>query len=304
MKRVHRIAVLVMTVCLILGTMAVSVYADYEHELTVSPGNGKFSEGNKISGKSITVTDGLTGTITVGGKKVTVTPPDDDHFVTGIKVAGKDNASATVGTVTLKDEDVDYVVSYGLKSNMVEYTVRYIDLATNTAMDTETHFGVIGEKPVVTFKYFDGYAPANAYAITQTLTGDPSANVIEFTYNQVDAEGNVVNVIINDGGAANAGAGGAGGAGGAAGAGGAGGAGGADGANIGDGAVPQAGPADLQDNDVPTTDNPDGTTAIDDNESPATNWGTIAGGAALVAAIAAAVALLLKRRKEAEEADE
>lgn len=310
MKRMQRIAVLAMTVCLILGTMAVSVFAeDYEHKVTVSPGNGTFSEGSSLTGKSITVQDGLTGKVTVGDKTVTVTPPEN-HFVMGMKEAGLDNSTYKVGKVDVGDKDVEYVIAYGLKSNMVEYTVTYQDLTNGTTLGSETHYGVIGDKPVVSYKYFEGYVPANAYAMTGTLSENASDNVFAFTYNvaEYDEEGNIVNIIINDGGGA-AGAGGAGGAAGGAG-GAAGGAGGADGANIGDGAVPQAGPADLVDIDNPDTPragdtNGDGVIdendTIEDNKTPGADWSKIGIGAGAAAVVAIAAAILAKRRKEDEE---
>jgi len=208
MKRMHRIAVLVMTVCLVLGTMTLSVFADYDHQLTVSPGNGSFESGSDVLiGDTITLTTGLDAD--VNGEKVT--PPDENHFVTGVKIAGLDNASTTIGPITKGDKDVDYVVAYGLKSNMVEYTVNYVDLnAGGAVMDSETHYGVIGDKPVVSYKYFEGYTPSNAYALTKKLTNDPANNIFDFEYLQVDNEGNVITVLIGGGGATGAGGGGAG----------------------------------------------------------------------------------------------
>lgn len=311
MKRMRRIAVLAMTVALILGTMAVSVFAadEYEHKLTVSPGNGS---GSTMTGDSITIEQNsdFTGTLTVDGKSSTVAPPDDNHFVTGIKVAGRDNASTTVpvSPISVKDEDVEYVVTYGLKSNMVSYTVTYT--GPDGELGSDTFYGVIGDKPVVTYKYFEGYEPANAYSLTKTLKADTSENVFEFTYNEAATGGTNVVTVNTGGGAGNAGGGGAGGGAGGGGAagGGAGGAGGAaGGANIADAATPTAEPAELIDIDnpeTPTTENPgdaENIETIDDSKTPGTNWSTVGIGAGAAAVVAIAAALIAKRRKDEEE---
>ena len=129
MNRMRRIAVLAMTVCLILGTMAVRVYADdYPYKLTVSPGNGSGSTATAEKSIKIDQNADFTGTVTIDeGESFTVSPPDENHFVTGMKEAGRDNETTKLGTVTVKDKDVEYVVTYGLKSNMVSYTVTYAE---------------------------------------------------------------------------------------------------------------------------------------------------------------------------------
>jgi len=313
-RRMQRLAVLAMTVCLILGTMAVSVFADYDYDMTVSAGRGQIDGKQSVdcdTAQASTV-DPENSSVIIDGKTLKVTPPDADHFVIGLKETGHDNSQLFTGEVSLanRKEDTNLVVAYGLKSDMVEYTVSYVDRAGDELLASETHYGVDGSKPVVAYKYIDGYLPF-AYNITGTITRG-GANEFIFYYDEVDVEGNVITIIDNNGGGAGGAGGGAGGAGGAGGgAGGAGGAAGAGdgGANIGDGATPAAQPADLVDIDngeTPTTDNPDGTTPdsaeIDDNETPKANWGLIGGGAAAVVAIAAAaLAIARRRRKEDEE---
>ena len=195
----------------------------------------------------------------------------------------------------------------------MKYQVRYVNEAGTDILPIETHYGANGTRQVVSFKHVEGYLP-DAYNRIGTLQKG-TTTVFTFIYSPVpEGAANVV-VVPGAGGAAAAGGAGAAGAGaagagaaGAAGAGGAVGAGGAAGAAIADGAVPAAGPADVVDidnGDTPTTDTPDGTTAIDDNKTPkaSTNWGLIGGGAAVVAAIAAAVLAIARRRRD-EETDE
>lgn len=311
MKRMQRIAVLAMAVCLILGTMAVSVFAEgegYDHKMTVSAGRGSFGSEDTVpaSTAEAVTTDPLANKVKIDGKEVSVTTPDDSkYFVTGLRDAGHDSVDGLLtGEISVagRDEDVELVVAYGLKSDMVQYTVQYIDYSTNTAMPglpAETHYGAIGQKPVIAYKYADGYLP-EAYAATKTLKADPSENVITFWYYPVDAEGNIITITTGGGGAA--GAGGAGGAGGAA------------GTNIGDAGVPLAnGPADvvdLDDNQTPLAGDTNGDGVvdekdIDDSKTPgASPWKTVGIGAGAIAVVAAAAAVIARRRRDYEEEDE
>lgn len=305
--KIRKLAVLAMTFCLIMGTMAVSSFAAYENEMTVSAGNGSFSGSVPANIQSVTPVTGTDGALNItdkDGKETTVkvTPPAN-HFVSGVRIAGRD--AVQTGKQELKDKDVELVVTYGLKSNMVKYTVNYTNAAGGTVPGlpaSEEFYGVIGDKPVVSYKYAEGYLP-QAYRLTGTLSD--GENVFEFVYYQVDAEGNVI--VINDGttttGAAGAGAGaGAGGAGAGAGAG----ANAADGTAIGDNATPLAnGPADivdLDDNNTPKADADD--VEAEDGKTPLSMPVKVGGVAAIIAAIAALVAYLAKRNTEYEDDDE
>lgn len=283
-------------------------YADYTHTLTVSAGAGTFNDGtddiNLVkNGETTAYVQSNATSIKVGEKTYDIKtmpdglePAESKYFVRGLKVAGDDNDNAKVGTINLAtgqghlgNEDVELVVAYGLKSNMVKYTVNYFEYGTNAALaPSETHYGVVGDKPVVSFKYFDGYLPRDLN-ITGTIAADGST-IFTFYYYEVDLNGNIIIINDGDGGAGAGGAGGAGAAGDNA------------GANIGDNDTPLAnGPNDIVDIDngqTPTTDGTD----IDGNKTPGANWALIGGGAALVAAIAAAAIIFFRRRRDEEEA--
>ena len=312
MKRFRTIAVLAMSIFMIVGSMSVFA-APYEHKVSVSAGNGSLSAdlgtGTKAS------IDVANAKATVGDKTADVKAPGK-HYVIGYKIAGHDNSEIVTSidvnspTSYVHGKDVELVVAYGLESDIVKYQVRYVNEAGTDILPIETHYGANGTRQVVSFKHVEGYLP-DAYNRIGTLQKG-TTTVFTFIYSPAP-EGAANVVVVPGGGAAAAGAGAAGGAAGAAGAGAAGaggavGAGGAAGAAIADGAVPAAGPADVVDidnGDTPTTDTPDGTTAIDDNKTPkaSTNWGLIGGGAAVVAAIAAA-ALAIARRRRDEETEE
>lgn len=300
MINIRKAAVLLMTLCLMIGTMAVSAYAadEYPSVMTISAGNGTFEKSIPDGVLSVTPVTGPDGAVTVttseGSATIKVKAPEN-HFVNGVRIAGRDNV--LTGTQTLSDADVDVVVTYGLKTNMVKYTVNYVNAAGGTVPGlpaSETFYGVVGNKPVVAYKYAEGYLP-QAYNLTGTLSD--GENVFTFTYYEVDAEGNVI--TVNDGtagGNAGAGANGAG-ANGAADA----------GTAIGDNAAPLAdGPAeivDLDDNATPQAGNAEG---IADSETPKAGLGrgAIAGIAAAVVAVAAAAVAFIRRRAEYEYEDD
>ena len=170
---------------------------------------------------------------------------------------------------------------------MIDYTIRYVDENDADLLTSETHYGVIGDQPVVSFKYVDGYLP-DAYHATKKLKPDSAENVFKFTYTPVQAaEGET---IIDNGGNAggNAAAGGAAAPGNAV----APGAAAAPGAAvIGDNATPQA----INDLDTPMA----GVDDEEDNEGGSSIPYIIAGiiAAAIIAALAAFFA---KRRREEE----
>ncbi|MBR0456133.1 MAG: hypothetical protein IJJ01_05635 [Firmicutes bacterium] len=297
MKKVQRIAVLVLSACLVFGMMTVSAFGDdgYKHQLEVTAGNGSFSSGSTLKGTTASI-DIDNAQLTVGDDTVDITAPDENHFVIGMKVTGHDNSEVITGTVDLANynEDESLVVAYGLKSNMIKYTIRYITADGSTVLHKqEEHYGVVGQKPVVAYKYVEGYLP-DAYNRTGELKRG-SDNVFTFYYYPVDNAGQIItvqdgNIVINgnaaaNANAANAAAGNAAGNANAA-------------ANIGDGAVPLANaPAntvDIDDSDTPLA-NPDEEEGGGGSALP-----YIIGGVA-VAAIIAAIAAFLARRRAGEE---
>jgi len=310
MKKFRIIAVLAIAFCFLLGTTA--VYG-YDHSVTVSAGNGSFDK-DPVAGTVATI-DTEKGEVDINGKTSTLVempdkkaPADSKYFVTGMKITGHDNGEGddyvfadsvditdSNAPDSYRDKDTELVVAYGLKSNMVKYTISYLDQNRAELHPSETHYGVIGQKPVVSYKYIQGYLP-QAYKLAKRLTNNPADNVFEFTYSPTQAaEGNT---IINNTGNANAAAGNAAGnaaAGNAAAGNAAGNAGANAGANagttIGDNATPLA----IDDQDTPLA-NPD-----EEEKDGGSPLMYIIGGVVVAAAIAAAIAAFLARRRAGEE---
>lgn len=105
------------------------------------------------------------------------------YYVSGIRESGKDNydpAHPQVSAITVKG-DADYVVAYGILGSSVAYTVNYVNTAGAPLIPADTHYGNVGDKPVIAFKYIENYFP-NAYNLTRTLSANAADNVFTFVY--------------------------------------------------------------------------------------------------------------------------
>ncbi len=146
------------------------------------------------------------------GDTVYITPQaaasaaDEKYYVRGVRRSGRDNSEATESSFRIAS-DRDYVIAYGIKGDMVAYTVNYLDADGNRLLASDTYYGVVGERQYVSARYVDGYQP-QALNLVKTLSGNEAENVFDFQYSQAQAGG---------GAAADAGAGEAGDAGGAVG---------------------------------------------------------------------------------------
>ena len=219
---------------------------------------------------------------------------DERYYVRGIAQAGREESEAAQGTFTV-DGNRDFVAAYGIKGDMVAYTVQYVDIAGNALLDSDTYYGNPGERQYVSSRYVDGYLP-QAWNLVKTLSANESENVFTFTYTAA-AAGTVTTPPAADAGTGTGTA--AGGAAGGDGAAGAGAAGDADVEAEADGLV-----------EAPDEEVPQDLVNLDDEEVPLANVkkdrpGTVmshlpvyigVGAMALVALIVAAV-YLKKRRK-------
>ena len=88
------------------------------------------------------------------------------YYFKGYRTSGKDNRD----TGGLRDhifvtQDMDFVVAYGSRGQMVKYTVRFVEQGTGKALTNdagkteETYEGKVGDKPVVAYSYVPGYRP-------------------------------------------------------------------------------------------------------------------------------------------------
>ena len=289
--RKNLIAVILLSLMLLLGT-GVNAFAEdgssgdtgkpYSYKVFVYAGNQGTFKGQKE----------WSTTYENGGDVVTFSIDDvqvtnDKYVVRGFKLAGHDNDETFFTRVTFNGGgDVSYVVSYRILGDMVPYKVNYVG-QDGTKLGSDTYYGMIGDKPVISFKYFEGYVP-NAYTLSKTLVGDPSQDVFTFTYskgnaqngnqngqngqNGQNANGNRAGVAANAPGTAGNPAG-------------------TNTAAIGNNGVPLADP------DVPLTD-PDVPQYVDLDENGGINWVLITGIAGGVLAVIALLLLLLRKRRK------
>lgn len=180
MKKWKRLLVSLLTVSMTLGASTMSVMADdttpYTYKVTLSAGNkGTINGQNKI--EQTNIASGSTVTFNLNDIQVT----DDKYYVKGIRLSGRDNDEALAAPSFTVDKDTDYVVAYGIKGNMVAYTVNYQDASGKSLAESQTFYGNVGDKPVVAYRYVENYIP-DALALTKTLSDNESENVFTFTY--------------------------------------------------------------------------------------------------------------------------
>lgn len=180
MKKWKRLLVSLLTVSMTLGASTMSVMADdttpYTYKVTLSAGNkGTINGQNKI--EQTNIASGSTVTFNLNDIQVT----DDKYYVKGIRLSGRENNETLAAPSFTVDKDADYVVAYGIKGNMVAYTVNYQDASGKSLAESQTFYGNIGDKPVVAYRYIENYIP-DALALTKTLSDNESENVFTFTY--------------------------------------------------------------------------------------------------------------------------
>lgn len=110
------------------------------------------------------------------------------YYVQGVRLSGRDNDNASVDASAFTVEgDEDYVVAYGIRGEMVAYTVNYLDEDGSALAPSRTYYGNVGDKPVVAYLYMEGYMP-QALSLTKTLSQNEAENVFDFTYRETTPE--------------------------------------------------------------------------------------------------------------------
>ena len=109
----------------------------------------------------------------------------EKYYVRGLKLAGHDNDEISNSfyqsyTFDVK-EDLAFSVAYGVKGGMVKYTVDYVDTDGKKLIDSDVHYGMPGDKPVVSYRYIKDYIPEISNAM-KTLTDNEDDNHFVFTY--------------------------------------------------------------------------------------------------------------------------
>lgn len=178
---------------MIIGTGALA--KGYDYTIRIYAGNQGTIDGKQEI--SVSVPQDSTYILDVDELNIKLT--NSKYYVKGLKPAGHEaDADSLIISQTIRvTEDQQYVVIYGIKKKLVSYTVRYMDANNKVLLPQATYYGLVGEKPVVSFRYVEGYQPT-AYNETKTLVSKESDNVFTFRYTPVKTNTVVVNQTDNN----------------------------------------------------------------------------------------------------------
>lgn len=157
------------------GTTGLSVESDADYNVSGSDSEVVVSG---LQAGDVVSFDAQGGTVSLDA--------DSKYYVKGVRVSGRDNNTVEASSFHVT-EDRDYVVAYGIKGDITNYTVNYHDVNGNELAPSRTYYGNIGDKPVVAHLYVENYTP-QALALTKTLSSNEADNVFTFTYSEVEPE--------------------------------------------------------------------------------------------------------------------
>lgn len=184
-------AAMVLSLMMIMEMPAQAKPAAYTYRIRVFAGKqGTFLDGStekEYTGKSFDIND-----IKVEPAVAEDGSAYQKYYVKGVKPSGSD-LSENLGNTSFVDveSDMDYVVVYGVRGVMTNYTVNYVDADGNALAQSRTYEGNIGDKPIVPYLYIEGYTP-QAYSLTMTLRSAeerPEGNIFTFRYTPVPVVG-------------------------------------------------------------------------------------------------------------------
>ncbi len=170
-----------------------AAYADeYTYSVTIYSGNqGSFGKNGDTVKKITGLKYGEKMTLDMSELDVKVND-SKKYYAKGLKLSGHDNdeiSATTYQTYTFDvKEDMSFNVAYGIKGGMVKYTVDYQDQGGKKLRETDTYYGMAGDKPVVSYRYIEGYEPDYTNA-AKTLTENEKDNHFVFKYVVAEGEG-------------------------------------------------------------------------------------------------------------------
>lgn len=175
-KVIRALRMLVLATVLVCLTAVPALAEEYTYTVRVFGGNKGRVKGKDTYVVSTDYAYGDNCTLSRDWVKVT----DSKYYVKGFRISGRDEMCKESFKVT---EDTDIVVAYGVKGDMVDYTINFVEYGTGKALKSDsgetslTLKGNVGDKPVVAAAYVPGYRPLYEN-ITGTLKeGDNSWNL-------------------------------------------------------------------------------------------------------------------------------
>ena len=177
--------------------------ADTKAAVSVTNGDSQVAVEPVVDGDKITVAGLKKGdkvAFTAQASGAVTLAEDSKYYVKGFRLSGRDNNTASDKTAAENaifdiTGDTDYVVAYGILGDQVKYTVKYVHENGKKLAEDDVFYGNVGDKPVIAFKYIQGYNP-KVYGLTKTLETDESKNVFEFVY--TDATSPTIEEIVTE----------------------------------------------------------------------------------------------------------
>lgn len=178
MKRLNKILSLFMTLVLFLSLMITPTSA-YGYKVTLYTGNKGTIQGNTSLDVQVEKGQQISFNLT----KIEL-QKESPYYIKGIRLSGHDSIDTLASATFDVEADQEYVVVYGVKGQQVAYMIRYVDKQGKELLPQETLYGNVGDKPVIAYKYVEGYLPQTT-AFTKTLSDNEKDNVFTFVYNNV-----------------------------------------------------------------------------------------------------------------------
>ena len=186
MKRIFKLLPVFLLVMAVSLGQCFAASSTYGYSITIFSGNQGAFKGDV---KKVQISGNYNDRIALDIDDLGMELNNEKYFVKGLRETGKDNNETTVirSKIITLTEDMSFVVAYGLKKDMVKYTVKYEDKNGKELSPEKSYYGSVGDKPVVAYKYIDGYVP-DAYNATKTLVENEKENVFVFHYSKAAQE--------------------------------------------------------------------------------------------------------------------
>ena len=197
MRMMKKISSLLLALICILS-ISVVAFADTAYTVRLFPGDpqvGKFKTGSYQGSPGYSYQSTANFTVNAG----TISIIDDKYDFIGITEAGKDYKNIgnsvktdkftyfpidkTTGDVSVPvTRDQDYVVVYGIKGNLVPYTINIVSSTTGAVLRTMHYQGEIGSRPVIPLPYVENYVAPGSHGRTPTALAKGAENRWSVTY--------------------------------------------------------------------------------------------------------------------------
>lgn len=178
MRRVRNILAALLCAFFMAVLIATPAFAEegYTYEVRVFAGNHGTVDGGDVMVVGSSYAQG--DEVQLDRDWVTI-EPGSKYYVKGFRISGQDDL---VSTITV-DGDTDVVVAYGVEGEMVNYTIHFVVQATGQELGSATFTGKVGDKPVESYEYFEGYRP-----LYRNITGTLKEGTNDWTLPYVAVE--------------------------------------------------------------------------------------------------------------------